>query len=176
MFIQFLWVHALLIRQSGDIQMNPGPKLLILAIVFQSICHCNLNSLTAHNYLKVSLLRAYVAIKKFDVVCLSETYLDSSNLCDDDNFNLPGCNVVRADYPSNTKKVVFASISKTLFLKRFLIFSCCKNILTLKLKLLTKRKILSLCIDLPVNPKMDLNPLQITSSFISTQLHSETHT
>ena len=68
------------------------------------MCHWNLNSLTAHDYLKVSLLRAYVAIKKFDVVCLSETYLDSSNLSNDDNFNLPGYNVVRADHLSNTKK------------------------------------------------------------------------
>ena len=69
-----------------------------------SICHWNLNSLTAHNYLKVSLLRTYVAIKKFDVVCLSETYLDSSNLSDDDNFNLPVYNVIRAEHPSNTEK------------------------------------------------------------------------
>ena len=102
MFIQFIWVHALLIRQSGDTEMNPGPKPNPCHSF--SICHWNLNSLTAHNYLKVSLLRAYVAIRKFDVVCLSETYLDSSNLSDDDNFNLPGYNVVRADHPSNTKK------------------------------------------------------------------------
>ena len=26
MFIQFVWIHALLIRQSGDVEMNPGPK------------------------------------------------------------------------------------------------------------------------------------------------------
>ena len=90
MFIQFLWVHALLIRPSGYIKMNPGPKPNPSHSF--SICHWNLNSLTAHNYLKVSLLRAYVAIKKFDVVCLSETYLDSSNLSDDDNFYLPGYN------------------------------------------------------------------------------------
>ena len=32
-------------------------------------------------------------------------YLDSPNLSDDGNFNLPGYNVVKADYPSNTKKV-----------------------------------------------------------------------
>ena len=81
-----------------------------------STCHGNLNSLTAHNYLKVSLLRVYVAIKKVDVVRLSETYLDSSNLLDDDNFNLPGYNLVRVDHPLNTKKGVCASISKTLFL------------------------------------------------------------
>ena len=113
-FIQFIWVHALLIRQSGDIEMNPGPKPNPCHSF--SICHWNLNSLAAHNYLKVSLLRAYVAIKKFDVVCLSETYLDSSYLSDNDNFYLPGYNLVRTDHASNAKKVVFASILKTLFL------------------------------------------------------------
>ena len=74
MFIQFIRVHALLIRQSEDIEMNPGPKPNPFHSF--SIFHWNLNSLTAHDYLKVSLLRAYVAIKKFDVVCLSETFLD----------------------------------------------------------------------------------------------------
>ena len=101
-FIQFIWVHALLIRQRGDIEMNPGPKPNPCHRF--SICHWNLNSLAADNYLKVSLLRAYVAITKFDVVYLSETYLDSSYLSDNDNFYLPGYNLVRADHPSNTKK------------------------------------------------------------------------
>ena len=113
-FIQFIWVHALLIRQSGDIEMNPGPKPNPCHSF--SICHWNLNSLAAHNYLKVSLLRAYVAIKKFDVVCLSETYLDSSYLSDNDNFYLPGYNLVRLTIHQMQKKVVFASVSKTLFL------------------------------------------------------------
>ena len=72
MFIQFIWVHALLIRQSGVIEMNPGPNPDPCHSF--SICHWNLHSLTVHNYLKVSLLRAYVAIKKFDDVCLSEKY------------------------------------------------------------------------------------------------------
>ena len=101
-FIQFIWVHALLIRQSGDIEMNPGPKPNPCHSF--SICHWKLNSLTAHNYLKVSLLWAYVAIKKSAVVCLSETFLDSSNLSDDDSFDLPGYNIVRAKHPSNTEK------------------------------------------------------------------------
>ena len=81
-------------KQTPGPRPNPCPSF--------SICHWNLNSLTAHNYLEVSLLRAYVAIRKFDVVCLLETYLDSSNLSDDDNFNLLGYNVVRADHPSNS--------------------------------------------------------------------------
>ena len=82
--------------------MNPGPKPNPCHSF--SICHWNLNSLATHNYLKVSLLRAYVAIEKFDVVCLSETYLDSSNLSNDDNFYLPDYNLVRADHRSNVKK------------------------------------------------------------------------
>ena len=72
-----------------------------------------LNSLTAHIYLKVSFLRAYVAIKKFDVVCLSEIYLDSSNHL---MMTLIIFLVLRADHPSNTKKGVLTYISKYLFL------------------------------------------------------------
>ena len=94
--------------------MNPGPKSDPCHSF--SICYWNLNSLAAHNYLKISLLRAYVAIKKFDVVYLSETYLDSSYLSDNDNFYLPGYNLVRADHPSNAKKGGVSSILKTLFL------------------------------------------------------------
>ena len=80
--------------------MNPGPKPNHCHSF--SIWHWNLNSLNAHNYLKASLLRAYVAIRKFDVVCLSETYLHSSNLSDDDNFNLPSYNVVRENFHHQT--------------------------------------------------------------------------
>ena len=61
MFIQFTWFYALQIRQSGDIEMNPGPKPNPCHNF--SICHWKPNSITAHNYLKVSHLRAYVAIK-----------------------------------------------------------------------------------------------------------------
>ena len=82
--------------------MNPGPKPNPCHSF--AICHWNLNSLAAHNYLKVSVLRAYLAIEKFDIVCLSETYLDSSNLSDDDNFYLLGYNLLMADHPLNTKK------------------------------------------------------------------------
>ena len=72
MFIQFILVHVLLIRQNGDIEMNPWTKTNSSHSF--SICHWDLNSLTAHNYLKVSLLRAYVAIMKFDVKYLSVTF------------------------------------------------------------------------------------------------------
>ena len=43
-----------------------------------SIGHWNLNSLTAHNYLKVSQLQAFNLVHKFDIICILKTHLDSS--------------------------------------------------------------------------------------------------
>ena len=39
-----------------------------------------------------------------DIICLSETYLDSSIQSDNDNLEIPGYNLVRSDYPSNNKR------------------------------------------------------------------------
>ena len=52
----------------------------------------------------MSLLRAYISINKIDIICLSETYLDSIIPSDDDNLELPGYNLVLADNPTNTKR------------------------------------------------------------------------
>ena len=66
----------------GILKKIPGPK----PNSYQSfsICHWNLNSISAHNILKACLLRAYITVLNFDFVCLSETYFDSSILHDDD--------------------------------------------------------------------------------------------
>ena len=60
----------------GDIELNPGPNKSKENNL--SICHWNLNSITAHNFLKLSQLKAYISTYKHDFICLSETYLDSS--------------------------------------------------------------------------------------------------
>ena len=50
-----------------------------------SICHWNRNSIYAHNYVKLSLLRAFLEVfDKFDIIWTFEPYLNSSNLADDD--------------------------------------------------------------------------------------------
>ena len=56
-----------------------------------------------HNFIKISLLKAYTATHKSDVIHLSETYLDSSISNDDYNLEIPGYDLFRADHPSNTK-------------------------------------------------------------------------
>ena len=48
------WFYSLLLLLSGDVELNPGPKRNYSNAF--SICHWNLNSISAHNYAKVFLL------------------------------------------------------------------------------------------------------------------------
>ena len=97
------WVASRIISLSGDIEINPGPKANALNRCFL-ICHWNLNSISAHMFTKVSLLSAYISVHKFDIICLSETYLNSEIPSDDENLEIPGYNLVREDHPSNSKR------------------------------------------------------------------------
>ena len=65
-----------LISQHGDTETNPGPRGKCL--LYFSLCQWNLNTLFAHNYGKVPILQAFNTLHKCDLICLSETYLDSS--------------------------------------------------------------------------------------------------
>ena len=96
------WLYSLLVSLSADVELNPGPKRASSSDI--SICHWNLNSISAHNYTKLFLLKAYIAIHKFDIICLSETYLDSSATSDDDDLAISGYNLIHSDHPSNNKR------------------------------------------------------------------------
>ena len=88
------------LRCHGDIELNPGPKKSKENAL--SVCHWNLNSITAHDFSKLTQLKAYISTYKYDFICLSETYLDSTtpnNLIDIEGYNL-----VRADHPDDTKR------------------------------------------------------------------------
>ena len=77
----------------GTLKKNPGPKPN--ACQGFSVCHCNLNSISSHNFFKLSLLGAYINLHNFVVICLSDTHLDSSILHDDDNLKIAGFNIYR---------------------------------------------------------------------------------
>ena len=62
--VLLFWIRT---KQNGDIEQNPGPKPNSCQSF--TIFHWNLNSISAHNFIILSLLRPY--IHKFDVVCLS---------------------------------------------------------------------------------------------------------
>ena len=95
-------LYSLLILLSADAELNPGPKHVSTSNI--SICHWNLNSISTHNYTKLFLLKAYIAIHTFDIICLSETYLDSSTTYGDDNLAILRFNLMRSDHPSNNKR------------------------------------------------------------------------
>ena len=102
LYIHHVWVYFITIKLSGDIEENPG--LQSEPCNSLSICHWNLNSIPAHNFIKLSLLHAYISINKFDIICLSETYLDSSISSNDGSLEVPGYTLVRADNANNTKR------------------------------------------------------------------------
>ena len=102
LYINLMWLYSLAIKCSGDIEDNPGPKPN--SCEFLSICHWNLNNISAHNFIKLSLLRVYISINKIDIICLSETYLDSSISSDNDNLELPEYNLVPTDNPADTER------------------------------------------------------------------------
>ena len=64
----------------------------------------NLNSIVANNFAKLVLLKTYNSGRKFDIICLPETYLDSNSLPDDSNLKIPCYNLGRSDHPSNKKR------------------------------------------------------------------------
>ena len=97
------WLYKIfLILLSGDVEINPGSRCNTDETF--SICHWTLSSLLAYNYNKLFLLRAYSTVYKFDVICLSETYLDSTVASDDANLEITDHNLVRSDHPANTKR------------------------------------------------------------------------
>ena len=92
-----LCIPSLLFRW-GDTEKNPGPKYSSLAF-----CHWNLNGLTAHDSIRISLLQAYVTQHNYDIICLSKTFLNSSIDSSDTRILIDGYNLIRSDHPSDSK-------------------------------------------------------------------------
>ena len=84
----------------SDIESNRGPKGIKIKL---SICHQKLNSISAHNFSKITQLKAHNSTYKHDFNCLSETYLDSSTALDN-SLQIEGYNLVRADHPNDVKR------------------------------------------------------------------------
>ena len=94
-----IYIYSFL-QCHGDIELNQGTRKL--KINFYSICHWNLNSLAAHNFLKLKKLIAYNSLYKHDFIRLSENYLDSS--ISDNLIDIEGYKLIRADHPDNIKR------------------------------------------------------------------------
>ena len=51
------------------------------------------------------LIEAFITTHNFDIIRLSETFLDSSRDISDTRLDIDGYSLLRADHPSNTKRV-----------------------------------------------------------------------
>ena len=109
-------LYSLAIKLSGNIEEYPSPKANSCDCLF--ICHWNVNSICEHSFIKLSLFRVYISVNKIDIICLAETYLDSSITSDDDNLELPGYSLVRGNNPTSTKKRIGGKLCSFLCLYR----------------------------------------------------------
>ena len=87
--IVFECLCSLLVMLSGGVEVSPDCLL---------ICYWNLNSISAYGYSKLFLLNLYNLPHKFDIICLSKTYLDSNTPLEDDNRKISGYSFVHSDH------------------------------------------------------------------------------
>ena len=66
-YVNHFWLYNIFMKLCGDVEENPGPKPSSKQIF--SIFHWNLNGISAHSYIKLSLLRAYFEISFAGKVC-----------------------------------------------------------------------------------------------------------
>ena len=88
-----------LLFPCSDIEKKLGPKYLSL-----TFCRWNLNSLTAHDSIKISILQAYVTQYNYDIICLKETFLNTSTDSSDTSISIDGYNLKRSDHPRDLKR------------------------------------------------------------------------
>ena len=94
---------ALTLFICGDVELNPGLKNTKSSYSF-SLCHWNLNSFPVHDFSKLSLIKAYNTHHTFNMICISESYLDSSYADDDPQLNLKDFTLIREDNLNNCKR------------------------------------------------------------------------
>ena len=88
----FLPYLKLLLLTCGDIESNPGPENI--GDHNLSICHWNLNGLATNEFIKLSLLEAYNTVHDFDIICISETFMNSEISTDDPRLSLQGYTMI----------------------------------------------------------------------------------
>ena len=95
-----LWMQKTVYKSillSGDIETNPGPDKATL-----SFCSWNLNSICAHDFMRVSLIEAYNSVHNYDLIGIVETHLDST--VDESKLTLDGYSFLKNSHPQKIKR------------------------------------------------------------------------
>ena len=89
------WLVFSTIMLSGDVETNPGPETL-------DFCCWNLNSISAHDFLRVSLIEAYNSVYNYDLIGIVETHLDSN--VEEERLALNGYSFIKDNHAQNVKR------------------------------------------------------------------------
>ena len=84
------WLVFRMILLSRDVEINPGPHTL-------NFCTWNLNSIAAHDFLRVSLIEAYNSVYNYDLIGIVETHLDTT--INEDRLALDGYTFFKSNHP-----------------------------------------------------------------------------
>ena len=119
-YLYHIWLFPRLMDLSGDIEKNLGPlqdfsqrfsighsdasqcwylrKPRSFTGLLSNVLYWPLesNSLAKHNFTKVALLKAYYSVQRFNIFCISETYLNSSITGDDESLQISGYDLIRS--------------------------------------------------------------------------------
>ena len=95
------WLTILLLL-SGDVHPNPGPVSNDeFSTGFLSFCNWNLNSLATNDFNRITLLNAENAIRKYDIISLCETSLNSDTVVPTNA--IPGYTFLPLNHPSDER-------------------------------------------------------------------------
>ena len=83
---------------SGNVLENPGPNDCNLKFL-----HWNLDSITARDKTKISLIEAYNSVFNYDLLAISDTRLDRSISNEDIQIEGFSCDIFRSDHSSNAR-------------------------------------------------------------------------
>ena len=75
-----------------------------LFLNIHNICKCKLDGITAHDSIEISLLQSYITKHNYDIVCLSETFLNSSIQTNDKGIVIDGYILIRVDHSRESKR------------------------------------------------------------------------
>ena len=103
--------------------------------LFQSAIATLTVSLLSCNFAKLHLLKAYVTVHKFFIICLSETYLDSSIPIDDDNLEISDYKLILSHHTSIDKRGVVCIYYENIFPLRVCNISLLDECINFELKI-----------------------------------------
>ena len=96
--LMFLCIHQwwsfLLLLMDGDVHPHPGARNLL------KMMHWNLNSIIAHDGIRVPLIQSYNLIQNYDLIAITETAINEYT--SDEIIQLDGYIPIRKDLPGGT--------------------------------------------------------------------------